>query len=100
MLKILLIYENMKVCQKIEEMLVDCILGKVSVEEIESDALQTLADINDFEADYTVLEMGKEMVALVLEEISSHQEYYYDGEHLNRYGAEKFTQYFLENCMG
>ncbi len=34
-----------------------------------------------------------------LEEISSHREYYYDGEHLNRYGAEKFTKYFLHHCM-
>ena len=34
-----------------------------------------------------------------LEEISTHQEYYYDGEHLNRKGAEQFTKYFLENCM-
>lgn len=34
-----------------------------------------------------------------LEEISSHREYYYDGEHLNRYGAEQFTKYFLEHCM-
>lgn len=34
-----------------------------------------------------------------LEEISTHQEYYYDGEHLNRRGAEQFTKYFLENCM-
>ncbi|MBQ4531281.1 MAG: hypothetical protein IJA36_11865 [Lachnospiraceae bacterium] len=34
-----------------------------------------------------------------LEEISTHQEYYYAGEHLNRNGAERFTKYFLENCM-
>lgn len=34
------------------------------------------------------------------EEISSHYEYYYDGEHLNRKGAEAFTRYFIENCMG
>lgn len=35
-----------------------------------------------------------------LEEISAHREYYYDAEHLNRYGAEQFTKYFLEHCMG
>lgn len=32
-------------------------------------------------------------------EISMNREYYYDPEHLNRNGAERFTQYFLENCM-
>lgn len=34
-----------------------------------------------------------------LQEISSHREYYYDSEHLNRNGAEQFTKYFIENCM-
>lgn len=34
-----------------------------------------------------------------LREISEHREYYYDGEHLNRKGAEKFTEYFITNCM-
>lgn len=34
-----------------------------------------------------------------LEEISLHNEYYYDVEHLNHKGAECFTKYFIQNHM-
>lgn len=68
MLKVLLVYENQEISRQVESMMkIECTLGKVSVQEIQGDALHTLEDINNFEADYVVLEMRKEMAALVTE---------------------------------
>lgn len=68
MLKILLIYENSTFCQRVDKMIKEeCILHKMEVIEIESNASHVLSDINSFGADYVVLELGKEMALLVRE---------------------------------
>lgn len=68
MSKILLIYENQTFCQEIDRIIRrESIVHKISVLDIETNALQTLSEITYFGADYIVLEMRKEMSALVVE---------------------------------